>query len=152
MYYVYVGRVEGAIVYVGKGLYDRDSHLNSGCSHVYEANRLHFSGGSIDVERVITGLTEEDALEFESLLISETLPQWNVYCGTNTYKKTNSTSEFLGVSSYPDKQDKPWRAWCKVGGIKKHIGYYGTEVEAAKARDAFLRDNGIVGKMNCPAD
>ncbi|MNC07361.1 hypothetical protein D3C75_549070 [compost metagenome] len=151
MYYVYVGRLNDEILYIGKGKGARDSHLNSGCSSVYEANKLHFSGGTLDVERVVENLCEPDALELEAHLINEVTPAWNRSGSVNTYKKRSSTSKYLGVSFYKSNQAKPWRAWYKSSNLKHHIGYYKTEVEAASARDDYLLRNGITGRVNIQA-
>ena len=48
-YYVYVGVLDSVIMYVGKGTKQRINHLNSGISSCYQANKLHFSGGKLDV-------------------------------------------------------------------------------------------------------
>lgn len=148
MYYVYVGRVDGEIIYVGKGSADRDLHLNSGCSHVYEANRFHFSGGIVDVIRVAENLNEASAFELETHLIHEITPRWNVAAIGNSHKKSHATSKYLGVSFYRNKTVNQWRAWYKIGSKKMHIGCYMTELEAVIARDKFLIDNGITGKLN----
>jgi len=39
---VYLCYLEDEIVYVGSGKLNRHKHCNSGISHVYELNRLHF--------------------------------------------------------------------------------------------------------------
>jgi hypothetical protein len=45
----------------------------------------------------------------------------------------NSTSKFVGV--YYRKNDKKRVAIICKNGINKNIGYYETEIDAAKARD-----------------
>lgn len=51
---------------------------------------------------------------------------------TNRGKKHNgSTSNYLGVSWF--KRDSCWRGWIKHNGKQIHLGYFDTEVEAAKA-------------------
>jgi hypothetical protein len=150
MYYVYVGWLGDKIMYIGKGKNDRDLHLNSGCSHVYEANRLHFLGGRLDVERIAENLEELDAFELETHLVHEAKPAWNKQAVGNSHKKSTATSEYLGVSFYKNKAVKPWRAWYKTSNKKHHIGYFNTELEAVLARDNYLKDNGIIGRINSP--
>lgn len=65
-YYVYFVRVNDRIVYVGKGSGDRYKHAVSGSSSVPELNRHFFSGDKIEVFQVYSGLSEEDALYYES--------------------------------------------------------------------------------------
>lgn len=74
---VYQGILDGVVVYVGMGSEDRHLHLNSGVSHLYEANRAHFSGQDIVVEVIQSGLTKEKALQLEKSLIKEKQPGWN---------------------------------------------------------------------------
>lgn len=76
-YYVYSGAYGGKIVYVGKGVKERCLHLNSGISHLYEANKLHFLGEQIDIKIELEGLTSEQALEEEKRLIIDWQPLWN---------------------------------------------------------------------------
>lgn len=74
---VYIGRLGGEVVYVGEGVEDRYLHLNSGVSHVYEANRAHFEDKTIDVEIYRESLTKEYAMGVEKELIVELQPLWN---------------------------------------------------------------------------
>ena len=41
-YEVYICKVDGEIVYIGSGKHGRHKHCTSGCSHVYELNKMHF--------------------------------------------------------------------------------------------------------------
>lgn len=77
-FYVYKGSIDGVVMYVGMGSLDRLEHLNSGVSHVYEANKAHFKGLSIDACKVQEGLTRTEALAFERQLIEAEQPQWNL--------------------------------------------------------------------------
>lgn len=74
---VYEGSLDGAVVYVGMGSEDRHLHLNSGVSHLYEANKAHFKGKNMLVEIVEAGLSKEAALQLERRLIEEKQPAWN---------------------------------------------------------------------------
>ena len=76
-YEVYIGMLDGEIVYVGEGVIGRHKHLNSGVSNVYSANRIHFNCGYIDVEVVHSGLNKQEATELEKQLIYEFKPTWN---------------------------------------------------------------------------
>lgn len=44
MYEVYVCKLNDEVLYVGQGKLGRHNHCKSGCSHVYELNKLHFLG------------------------------------------------------------------------------------------------------------
>lgn len=157
MFYVYVGRVEGVIVYVGKGKDSRRDHLNSGVSSCYAANRHHHTGGWVHTEIVYRTTCEVDALEFELHLIREVCPEWNVIKpgrapahGNKDFKRGKATSTYKGVSFCKGYGKKPWRAWYRFSTHKQHIGYYATEIEAAEARDKFVVDNGILDTLNLP--
>jgi hypothetical protein len=61
--------------------------------------------------------------------------------------KFNSTSKHYGVSW--DKKSRKWRASVRVNGVTEHLGYYfDDEVEAAKAVDKFLREEGKLENVN----
>lgn len=74
---VYIGRLNGEVVYVGEGKPGRHEHLNSGTSHVYEANKVHFSGEFIEVEIFKDNLTKQESLRIEKELIQKLQPTWN---------------------------------------------------------------------------
>ena len=85
---------KGKLLYVGSGALYRHKHCNSGTSHVYEINKLHFQGVIFDV-KVKYFETREDALEEEQKLIREHLPELNkVYttrnCGKSKWVQTYS--------------------------------------------------------------
>ena len=76
IYEVYLCKHEGIVVYVGQGYYNRHKHCNSGTSHVYELNKLHFQGVVFDVE--VTILDSKDvAVKKERELIKKYLPKFN---------------------------------------------------------------------------
>ncbi len=52
LYEVYVCKHNDVVLYVGQGKSGRHKHCNSGTSHVYELNKLHFSGVNLNVEIV----------------------------------------------------------------------------------------------------
>lgn len=75
---VYVATKEdGGVLYVGQGRIGRSSHCDSGTSHVYELNRMHFSGETINVEIVGSGLSKEEAQKKEVELIHSLRPELN---------------------------------------------------------------------------
>ncbi|WPJ20601.1 hypothetical protein vBPFY1MI_118 [Pseudomonas phage vB_PF_Y1-MI] len=152
MSYVYVGEYNGQLVYVGKGKGTRFEHLNSGRSSCYEANRLHFAGGRLNVYKVVDGLTDGEAYELEQFIIFEAKPVWNVAgvrpiprrSHNKDKKAPNATSEYLGVSFKAGR----WIARAKVGGKPIHIISHATEIEAALARDKFVVDKGLASSLN----
>lgn len=87
---VYVGYLDGTCVYVGEGKPNRYKHLNSGVSHVYEANAAHHRGKYIDTKVVHSGLTKQESLGVEGKLIIELKPLWN---------KTNNFNSGISFSS-----------------------------------------------------
>lgn len=164
---MYLASVDGEVKYVGKGKGFRFQHVNSGISSCYWANKAHFEGKFIDIDFYRHFEFEKDALEFERYMISSVQPEWNIaFNDKNPQKKRVSgerkpvekqpwaTSEFFGVSilnkPVGGKRStlKYYRAWCRIGKqTKKHIGYYDTEMEAAEARDKFIRDNDIPNQL-----
>ena len=73
---VYLCYLEDEIVYVGSGKLSRYKHCNSGTSHVYELNKLHFEGVVFDV-KVQKFKTRKTALNKEIELIKKHLPKFN---------------------------------------------------------------------------
>lgn len=55
-----------------------------------------------------------------------------------------TSSKYVGVTY--DKGRGKWRAHLRVGMLKKHIGWFPTEIEAAYAYNEYVIENKIVGK------
>lgn len=171
-FYVYLASIDGDVKYVGKGKDTRFQHVNSGISSCYMANKAHFEGKFIDVDFYKFFELEEDALLFEKEVITAIQPPWNIIFNDQNaakrrllskekkvpQKQDRATSQYLGVSKllkpYGGKRspEKYYRAWCRVGkDTKKHIGCYITEIEAALARDEFIRQHNITNQpLNFP--
>lgn len=49
----------------------------------------------------------------------------------NSSKDAIGTSQYTGVSW--NKEKRKWRSYIQVKSIRKHLGYFDTEIEAAKA-------------------
>ena len=64
---VYVCKHNGVIVYIGKGTKGRHKHCISGCSHVFELNKIYFTEGvdSLDVAVVKELSSNQEAMELE---------------------------------------------------------------------------------------
>lgn len=58
-------------------------------------------------------------------------PRQNSY--NQAKQKTPSSSQFKGVCKYPKNKNKPYRAYINYEGKRINLGYYATEVDAAKA-------------------
>lgn len=64
--------------------------------------------------------------------------------------RKNATSQYVGVSKTV-KKAKPFRAVVKHEGKPLHLGYFETEIEAAKAYDEFTaRKFGDLAILNFP--
>ena len=74
---VYIGYLGDVCVYVGQGNPSRHLHLNSGISHVYQANQSHFDGKIINVTVLHSGLSQKDSIDLEKECISKYKPLWN---------------------------------------------------------------------------
>lgn len=154
-YYVYVAYLDDSLVYIGRGQSDRYLHLNSGTSSSYIANKAHFEGKSVTVEFVKKGLTKEDSQELEIFLIKEADPPWNVakpgrvvVRSIESRKTKNATSQYFGVSYWPKNKKHPWRSWVRLPGKRQHIGTRPTELDAAKARDEYVKANSLDSPLN----
>ena len=63
-------------------------------------------------------------------------------------KKPTHTSQYTGVSFY--KPSQRWVAQIQVNGKMKNLRRFDTEIEAARARDQYVLDNGLNHKLNFP--
>ena len=84
---VYVCKYNGVIVYIGKGAKGRHKHCISGCSHVFELNKIFFTEGvdSLDVAVVKELSSNQEAMELEKYLIGLYQPKFNkVFTNKNT--------------------------------------------------------------------
>ena len=79
VYEVYLCRYKGRIVYIGEGVRGRHKHCNSGCSHVYSLNRIHFLEGSeaLDVEVLEESSSKGEVSNKEKELIKLYDPEYN---------------------------------------------------------------------------
>ena len=76
-YVVYSVTYKDDLLYVGSGAYGRERHACSGCSHLYELNRMHFNG-EIPVVSIIKSFdTSEEALMYEQEVIRKSRPKLN---------------------------------------------------------------------------
>jgi len=88
-YYVYVVYVDAHPVYIGKGKGDRYKHAISGVSSCAELNRDYFANKYIEVRKVYTDLTEQQALRFEDEFIGY-FSEYSIYTGVPIYNRTKS--------------------------------------------------------------
>ena len=65
----------------------------------------------------------------------------------NQSVQLNKTSKFIGVTW--DKERKKWSASLQINSVRKHLGRFTDEIEAAKARDqATIQYFGEFGNLN----
>lgn len=76
-YEVYVCKNGSEVVYIGEGRFGRHKHCNSGTSHVYELNKLHFDGVVLEVDVVKVFETKVEAESLEKMLINKHQPIYN---------------------------------------------------------------------------
>ena len=105
-YEVYLCYLDKEIVYIGSGALNRHRHCNSGVSHVYELNKLHFKGTVFDI-KVQKYRNRKDALDKEKHLIQKHLPKFNTVFTpkhSNKHEYMNKCREFREVftSYYED--------------------------------------------------
>lgn len=116
LYELYQCEYKGEIVYIGQGLKGRHKHCNSGCSHVYDLNKIHFSEGKdtlkVSVLKTFTSKREVEDLEKE--LIKCYNPKYNsVYTRSNLEK-----IDLMSTSKQVKKDLKSYRDSWQVGRLK----------------------------------
>lgn len=62
--------------------------------------------------------------------------------------RTPQHSRYKGVGWH--KKQRKWNAYAFVDGTQVSIGSFGSELEAARARDAYVREHGLKLKINLP--
>lgn len=78
-YEVYIVLIKKEVVYIGSGKSGiRHKHVNSGVSHNYMLNKIHFTNpNSMKVMVIEENLTQERSLELELELIKQYQPAFN---------------------------------------------------------------------------
>lgn len=117
MFEVYIGRIANEVVYVGQGKLDRHKHLNSGVSHVYEANMAHFTGKTVEVDLLLLP-SKELAISKESELIQELQPRWNKI-GNNSSGMRASLS--LALRSHTHDGGKQSDDWILLNHARSNL-------------------------------
>lgn len=116
-YLVYAVKYKDVVIYVGSGSIGREKHCQSGCSHVYGLNRLHFSGEMLETTIVKRFNAREDALQAEKVLIMQLRPELNKKNNPDAPKVVNSAVQ------------KEWEAYfdtfpdCKSRHYKKLLRF-----------------------------
>jgi NUMOD4 motif/HNH endonuclease len=69
--------------------------------------------------------------------------RWATRNENNRYRKKfdNCSSKYVGVCWH--KQVKKWATACRIDNIPNHIGYFNDELEAAKAYNTYIIENGL---------
>lgn len=75
------------IIYIGSGQHNRHKHCTSGCSHVYELNKMHFNNEPFHTKLLHVNLTKEKSLEIEKKLIDTHQPRFNQQFMKNDNRK-----------------------------------------------------------------
>lgn len=120
VYELYHCRYKGEVVYIGQGARGRHNHCTSGCSHVYELNRIHFLEGTDDLE-------VEVVAEFKSKAESEEAERIEIQRYRPIYNKVGLCSR--------DRTNKVE----KSKKLKRDLLEYKHNVFPEKITDVFMR-------------
>ena len=71
---------DGVLRYIGEGKYGRPDHVNSGTSHNFKINEHFFKNGPMHIKIVADGLSKQECLAIEKLLIRKHagVNLWNI--------------------------------------------------------------------------
>lgn len=102
---------------------------------------------------IANGYTEGLTLDREGngLLYSPNFCRWvdRTAQQRNRRGQKGSSSKYIGASFI--KRSGKWQAGIKVSGKSINIGWFSTELEAAQARDAYIKENGYTNfTLNFP--
>ena len=91
LYELYHCEYKGEVVYIGQGKKGRHKHCNSGCSHVYELNKIHFSEGDEVLQTKILKVSKDKKqIELdEKELIKCYNPRFNTIHTLDSVEKMN---------------------------------------------------------------
>ena len=69
----------GEVAYIGQGAKGRHTHCNSGCSHVYSLNEIHFKEGAdaLETRVILFGRDKEEMVRLEKEHILALKPKFN---------------------------------------------------------------------------
>ena len=116
IYELYQCEYKGEIVYIGQGKKGRHKHCNSGCSHVYELNKIYFleGKGAIEVSILKTFTCKKEVERVEKEFIRCYNPRYNsVHTRANLEK-----FELMHTSKQVKKALKLYRDSCQVKRLK----------------------------------
>lgn len=129
---VYVCKHNDVIVYIGKGTNGRHKHCISGCSHVFELNKIFFTEGVDSLEVVVVKelSSNQEAVELEKYLIGLYQPKFNkVFTNKNTRGlyaldgKTVKTKLKGGAIKYKLYNEKKDSYYNLVNEFLEYFGY-----------------------------
>lgn len=117
------------LVYIGQGCVGRHKHCNSGVSHVYELNKLHFEGVVFNV-KVEPCATKDEALKIEFEKIQRYNPKLNVALTPkdNRRNKGFEVAKLVAMFkttaryTYHIYDDKQLRSWCDA--FKEYLRHH----------------------------
>lgn len=91
---IYFCFIDNDLTYIGRGQDGREFHLNTGMSHVYEANRAHFEGKEFKIHKFLCS-SKEESIKLEKDLIRSLNPLWN-----KQYNANNPRVHYSKVGDY----------------------------------------------------
>jgi len=110
------------------------------------AERVSGSKRTVYMHREVMGLSRGAGLEVDHInhdVLDNRRQNLRVVTPTQNKRwirsREGSSSAFVGVT-WDSARDR-WRAQIQVAGRVLNLGRYATEVEAARARDRYVRDN-----------
>lgn len=121
-YLVYAAKHKDEIVYIGSGVNGRENHCLSGCSHVYELNKLHFKKADTSIIVLERFITKEESLIAEKALILEYKPKYNV----RDHPHSNSMFQFEVINKWEKyfKSVESENYKSNIGLLKELLGRF----------------------------
>ena len=146
------------VLYVGQGNIGRHKHCLGGTSHCRELNRYYFNNGenSIFVDVVFQGITKDEAVMQELLLIDKLNPKFNTVIPSNgnnkpiRKKQTNYAKTMKRYVEAINNNDKDTLAEIDriMPECKEHIRLLGVaKIKALDYRATKIRDLYEVAKL-----
>lgn len=110
-HYVYMVYIDQRLKYIGKGFGSRYQHCLSGTSHVFGLNKAYFEGNTIEVMLYADGMSEQNALNLESSLIS----LWYCHKNENLFNTKGINQQ---PNIYPQETEQALFKRCQLLGVR----------------------------------
>lgn len=142
------GQSQTRLYHIWKGMWERCTNPVHEAYTRYGGAGITITPEWVDIHAFVAWATTSgysELLTLDRKNNAEGYSPTNCRWATKTTQQRNrnsargASSKYVGVGYF--KLTGRWKAGIKVNGKPIHLGYFSTEIEAAKARDQYILDN-----------